>query len=291
MTAGTQATTTVSLDDNDVALTASVSGEPATHDGQTAFSFELRFSEHVAVGYLTLEDDAFEVTGGEVTSASRLVQGSNQGWTITIDPDGDGDVTVVLPVTTDCAAEGAICTADGRPLTERVEFTVAGPTPPPAPTNLTAGTVTATSVPLSWDAVSGATTYRVEYRLGDPDGWTLDDDSVTGTSHTVDELRCGTSYEFRVSAYGDGVSYTATWGTAYAEHTATTSACPPPAPTNLTATVNTDGHIVLSWDRARRRLGHRLPDPEAAADRGGGHAAGVRRQTPRARPRPTPTRT
>lgn len=39
---------------------------------------------------------------------------SDQGWEITIDPDSDADVTVVLPVTTDCPATGAIGTGDGK---------------------------------------------------------------------------------------------------------------------------------------------------------------------------------
>ena len=125
VTAGTQATTTISLADDEVpAVTASVSGAPATHDGQTAFTFELQFSEEVAVGFRKLRDEAFEVTGGSVIKARRLVQGSNQGWEITVDPQGQADVTVVLPVTTDCTAAGAICTGDGRKLSERVEFTV-----------------------------------------------------------------------------------------------------------------------------------------------------------------------
>ena len=40
---------------------------------------------------------------------------------------GDGPVTIVLPVSTDCTAEGAICTQDGRILSNRLEITVPGP--------------------------------------------------------------------------------------------------------------------------------------------------------------------
>ena len=36
-------------------------------------------------------------------------------------------MTIVLPVTTDCNAQGAICTGDGRPLSNRLEITVSGP--------------------------------------------------------------------------------------------------------------------------------------------------------------------
>ena len=48
--------------------------------------------------------------------------------TITVRPDSNADVTVVLPVTTKCGAQGSICTQDGRKLSNRLEFTVTGPT-------------------------------------------------------------------------------------------------------------------------------------------------------------------
>ena len=96
-----------------VLLTASFANVPATHN-RSAFTFDLTFSEEFGISYVTLQDDAFSVTDGEVTSARRLNQGSNIGWTITVTPDSAADVTIVLPVTTDCDADGAVCTADGR---------------------------------------------------------------------------------------------------------------------------------------------------------------------------------
>ena len=80
-------------------------------------------------------DHALTVTGGTVTEARRLdnphhepdgIQ-PNQEWRITVEPAGNGDVVIVLPVTEDCAATGAVCTQDGRMLSERVEITVPGP--------------------------------------------------------------------------------------------------------------------------------------------------------------------
>ena len=119
---------TVAVAPKPVPLTASFQSKPSTHDGQTAFTFELRFSEEVELSYVTLrDDDAFSVTDGEVTSARRLTQGSNIGWTITVTPDSAAGVTVVLPVTTDCDDTGAICTQGGRELSNRNEFTVSGP--------------------------------------------------------------------------------------------------------------------------------------------------------------------
>ena len=61
----------------------------------------------------------FTVEGGKVTGARRLVKGSNIGWEIVVKPDSNGDVTITLPAATDCDAQGAICTDDGRMLSNR----------------------------------------------------------------------------------------------------------------------------------------------------------------------------
>ena len=102
---------------------------PGSQSGE--FTFELRFSEtpRKKFSYKIMRDHAFTVTGGQVTKARRLVPRSNVGWEIHVQPDGDGDgtVTIVLPATTDCTAEGAICTQDGRKLSNRLEITVQGP--------------------------------------------------------------------------------------------------------------------------------------------------------------------
>ena len=110
-------------------FTASVSVVPESHDGSTVFTFELRFSEtpRKRFSYKILRDLAFTVTGGEVTGARRLAPRSNVGWEIAVTPSGDGPVTIVLPVTADCTAEGAICTNDRRPLSNRVEITIPAP--------------------------------------------------------------------------------------------------------------------------------------------------------------------
>ena len=113
-------------------LTASIHDEPRSHDGQSEFTFELQFSEEPKSGfsYKTMRDHVFTVTGGSVTGARRLKSPSNLGWQINVVPDSNGDVTIVLPITEDCDAQGAICTGDGdgRPLSNRLEITVSGPT-------------------------------------------------------------------------------------------------------------------------------------------------------------------
>ena len=112
-----------------VLLTVSLTSRPASHNGSDTFTFDLRFSEEPKPGfsYKTLRDHAFTVTGGSVKRAGRMNQPSNISWRITIQPDGNGNVTAVLPVTTDCEAVGAVCTGDGRKLSSGLSVVIPGP--------------------------------------------------------------------------------------------------------------------------------------------------------------------
>ena len=109
-------------------LTATVHGAPVSHNGSAVFTFELRLSENIEnLSYTTLHQHAFTVTGGSVSKARRLEAGKNVRWEITVQPDSNAAVTIVLPITTDCSVQGAICTSDGRKLSSRVELTISGP--------------------------------------------------------------------------------------------------------------------------------------------------------------------
>ena len=100
---------------------------PDSHDGSSEFTFEIEFSEEVKLSYATLKNHAFNVTGGSVERAQRTDKPSNIPWRITVKPQGTGDVTIELPATTDCGAAGAICTGDGRKLSNSLNLTVSGP--------------------------------------------------------------------------------------------------------------------------------------------------------------------
>ncbi len=125
--AGNEETLTSAATAVTVSLTASLENTPDSHDGQNVFTFELRFSEKPNLSYRTLRDHAFTVAGGTVEKAERITQGSNIRWRITVRPDVDGQVTITLPATTDCDAEEAICTGDGRMLSNELVLTVDGP--------------------------------------------------------------------------------------------------------------------------------------------------------------------
>ena len=104
-------------------------GVPQTHNGVDTFSFELRFSEapRPDFSYRVLRDHAFIVAWGEVTKTPRLAKPGNIRWKIVVQPHGDEDVIIALPETTDCGDPGAICTEDGRMLSNRLMLTVHGP--------------------------------------------------------------------------------------------------------------------------------------------------------------------
>ena len=98
---------------------------PENHNGVDAFTFRLHFSEDIATDREAFRDHSFEVTGGSVSGAGK-VGDSGRIWEITVAPDSTGDVTIALPADRACEVPGAICTADGRQLHNRPEFTVPG---------------------------------------------------------------------------------------------------------------------------------------------------------------------
>ena len=109
-------------------LTASFSAVPGEHAGPgEEFTFELTFSEALSLSYVTLRDHAFTVSGADVKKSQRITQGSNQNWTITVEPDGWGDVAISLPGGRACTAAGGICTDDNRMLSNSPSATVQGP--------------------------------------------------------------------------------------------------------------------------------------------------------------------
>ena len=114
-----------------VPLTVTVTADPpTTHDGSTEITFNLDFSEQFPLSYRTLKFHAFNVTGGEIKRAQRTNKPTNISWRITVEPDTTADITIQLPATTNCNTTGAICTPDGKKLSNTLSLTIKGPNPP-----------------------------------------------------------------------------------------------------------------------------------------------------------------
>lgn len=82
---------------------------------------------------------------------------------------------------------------------------VAPPTPLPAPAGLAAGTITATTIPVTWSAVTDAEGYEVRWAPGGTTTWTVRP-VVTATADTITGLTAETEYDIQVRAKGDGTT-------------------------------------------------------------------------------------
>ena len=191
-------------------LTASFEDEAETHNGAVSFTFRIEFSEAISISYKTLRDHSLDVTDGSVTSAKR-VNGSSSLWEITVEPDSGADVAITLPVTTDCGDQGAVCTSDGRKLSNEVKLTVTGPDAP-EPTPTPQPNTPATGVPtISGTARVGQTLEAFTNGISDADGlddvaysyqWLADNADIagaTGKTYTLVAADQGTTITVRVT--------------------------------------------------------------------------------------------
>ena len=102
-----------------------VSTPPQPHHGSNDFKTRFEFSEEVEIeSESEFQQHSVEAFGGQVTDADRL---RGDLWETTTDPDSDSAVVVALRPTEDCAALGALCTAEGKRLIEPLEVVVPGP--------------------------------------------------------------------------------------------------------------------------------------------------------------------
>ncbi|WP_420636439.1 choice-of-anchor R domain-containing protein [Candidatus Palauibacter sp.] len=125
-------------------LTAEFRDMPETHDGESAFTFRIAFSEPLSwMNGRRLREDVVAVAGGRATSASR-VNRRRDLWELTLEPDSPSDVTVTVAAGAACGTPAAVCTKDGRALSETISATVEGPVNTTVP-RITA--VQVTSVP------------------------------------------------------------------------------------------------------------------------------------------------
>ena len=112
-----------------------------------------------------------------------------------------------------------------------------------APTGLLAHTPTTSSISLSWNAVSNATSYLVQHRVS---GGSWSTQTVSGTSATVSGLSDNTAYDFRVASdcgnENSAYSNTVTQSTEEEQEPSCN------APENLIASSVTTNSFTVSWD-------------------------------------------
>ena len=120
---GTVTTYTVAVTRQAAPLTAAFGNVPSEHDG-TAFTFDLTLSDAPGTGSLPVAA-SFKVAPGKAS-----VSGSGTRYAVTVTPKAANawkDVTITLNGGRACGEDGAICTADGRALSNTLSVTVSGP--------------------------------------------------------------------------------------------------------------------------------------------------------------------
>lgn len=66
------------------------------------------------------------------------------------------------------------------------------------PSGLSSSSITSSSATLSWNAVSGAVSYKVDYKLSSDTSWTIIQSATTSTSVNLSGLNALTGYDWRV---------------------------------------------------------------------------------------------
>ena len=113
-------------DPEEAPLTARFEDVPAEHDGESAFKLRVAFSETIRMSGRRLRGDVVAVAGGRATKARRVNKRKDL-WKLTVEPDSLADVTVTLSAGAACDTPAAVCTKDGRALSNTISTTVRGP--------------------------------------------------------------------------------------------------------------------------------------------------------------------
>ena len=145
--------------------------------------------------------------------AKRVVADENRVVEARVRPSGEEDVTVTLAAPADCGAAGAICTTDGRRLSNTVSATVSGPEPVAVNTPATGAptitgeaqvgeTLTASTAGIEdADGLSGAT-FAFQWVSVDG-GAEADIAGATGGSYTLADSDAGAAIKVRASFSDD----------------------------------------------------------------------------------------
>ena len=126
--------------DSERALEGRFLSSPEQHDGSKRVTVKVAFSEPIDETPEGLRNHGVRVEGGEVTAVHREVGQPGTGtrsaggpasgqvvWVIESQPTSAEDLTLSLDGGRPCHEAGAICTADGRTLSEGISTTVKGP--------------------------------------------------------------------------------------------------------------------------------------------------------------------
>jgi len=161
------------------------------------------------------------------TSVAILLStdGGNSFTTLVASTANDGSESITVPNVTSSqcrikvAAVGNIFFDIGN-----VNFTISGTAPTCAqPSGLTTSNITGNSATTSWTAVSGASSYDVDYKTSASSTWTAAATATTSTSVNLSGLAASTIYDWRVRT--NCSSSSSAYATAQFTTSAATNSC------------------------------------------------------------------
>ena len=237
-------------------LTARFVNMPTEHDGASEFTFEVHYSEAVKLRWSTMSSSVLTVTNGELVGARRIdnphhdatTLEANRSWEMTVRPDGNANVTVTLPRTTDCNATGAVCAEDGRMLSEAVTSRIAGP---PSLSVADAKVTEEANAKLKFVVtLSRVSVHTISVDWATSDGTATDGADYTGDSGTLTFNPGDTTRNIEIEVLEDGID----------EGTETMT---------LTLSNASGGNVWLADDTATGQIENDDPMPQAWLSRFG----------------------
>jgi fibronectin type 3 domain-containing protein len=161
------------------------------------------------------------------SNITSLPPGETISFGITYTPAGTPTDTAQITIANDSAVNPFGFTLTG------------GIAVPEAPEGLSASALSPSSIRISWNAVAGASSYKVYRSTSSGGSYTYIDDSST-LSYTDTGLSPGTEYYYKVSANSTG-------GESVLSAPAPAATQALPAPTGLSATVLSSSSIRITW--------------------------------------------
>jgi len=161
-------------------------------------------------------------------------------WTSQTSVANSYNLTGLIPNSTYEFAVQSNCAANNSGFSTSATFATSAP-PCLVPSGLSVSGITDNAATLSWNAISGASTYNLQYRIVGTSVWTATSSAVT--SKQITGLSASSNYEFQLQtecSSGNTSAYSAS-------DNFSTFAAPCSLPTGLAAASITDNSAALSW--------------------------------------------
>jgi hypothetical protein len=177
---------------------------------------------------------------------SISTDGGNNFTTLVASTANDGSEVVTIPNTPSTTARVKI-EAVGNIFFDisNTNFTITAGSGCGTPSGLASSGITTTAATISWSAVSGATSYDVDYKLNSSGTWTNAATGTTSLSVNLSSLASGSLYDWRVRANCSGGSNSYSQAQFTTQSTVTCN-----APTGLTSSSVTASSATVSWSAA-----------------------------------------